>query len=206
VFAGVPLDERADPTDTAYIPRPEWYFMALFEMLKYFPGYLEWVGVVVVPGILVALLVLAPWVSRGHERRALKRPIGMAVMSLVLIAGVGLTFRAYQGTPPTKVVEHGVVLTSQQLRGRQIIEQQGCRSCHVINGEGGPAEGTDQSKKGPALDGISGRLTTADVHTFVEKPKAVNPDATMKPFIPPLSHEDVEAVTQYLLTLEQGSN
>ena len=203
IFFGVPLDERADPTDTTYIPRPEWYFMGLFELLKYFPGALEWVGVALIPGLLVLLLFLAPWLSRGEERRPLKRPLGMVSLSLILLASAGLTLRAYQTTPPTEVVERGVVLTSQQLRGRQIVEQQGCNSCHVINGEGG-YEGEDEAKKGPPLDGIPHRMTAADIHTFMEKPKALNPDALMKPLIPPLTHEGVEAITQYLLTLENG--
>ena len=195
-FVGVPLDARADPTDTAYIPRPEWYFMGLFELLKYFPGALEWVGVVLVPLIVVLLLVFAPWLSRGRERRPLKRPLGMAVMSIVLLGSIGLTVRAYQTTPPTEVEEHGVVLTSQQLRGRQLIQQQGCRSCHLINGEG-------DAKKGPNLDGVALRLIPADIHQFMEKPTAFNPAASMKPVIPPLTHADVDAITQYLLTLPE---
>ena len=196
VLVGVPLDERADPTDTAYIPRPEWYFMGLFELLKYFPGALEWVGVVLVPSLLVVLLLATPWLSRGAERRPLKRPVGMAVLSVVLAGSVFLTVRAYQTTPPSVVEEHGVVLTSQQLRGRQLIQQVGCRSCHFINGDG-------DTEKGPGLDGINQRLTSADVHLFMENPKQFNPEATMKPLIPTLTHEDVEAITQYLLTLDE---
>ena len=37
-FIGVPLEERANPNDANYTPRPEWYFLFLFQMLKYFPG------------------------------------------------------------------------------------------------------------------------------------------------------------------------
>jgi cytochrome c553 len=80
------------------------------------------------------------------------------------------------------------------LRGRQLIGQQGCRSCHVINGQG------DQ-RKGPPLDGIGERMTAADIHFFMERPTALNPAASMKPLVPPLAHEDVEMITQYLLTL-----
>ncbi|MBM2826184.1 MAG: Quinol:cytochrome oxidoreductase [Dehalococcoidia bacterium] len=204
VFVGVPLDERADPTDTSYIPRPEWYFMALFEILKYFPGHLEWVGVALVPGLVVLLIVLVPWLSGGEERRALRRPLGMVTLALILVATTGLTVRAYQATPPSQMVEWGLPLTSQQLRGRQLIQQQGCRSCHVIAAktEWKEGSGTTERVQGPTLDGIRERMTTADIHFFMEKPKAINPEATMKPLIPPLSHEDVEAITQYLLTLE----
>jgi ubiquinol-cytochrome c reductase cytochrome b subunit len=194
VLWGIPSEPRADPTDTAYIPRPEWYFMFLFQLVKYFPGHLEWVGILVVPGILVLVLFLIPFLASGQERRPQKRRLAMGVLS-VIFAGIGaLTLQAYRTTPPSIVVERGVALTSQQLRGRQLIGQQGCRSCHVINGEG------DQ-RKGPPLDGIGERMTAADIHFFMERPTALNPAASMEPLIPPLSHEDVEAITQYLLTL-----
>jgi quinol-cytochrome oxidoreductase complex cytochrome b subunit len=193
VLFGVPMEDRADPTDTAYIPRPEWYFLFLFQLLKYFPGSLEWVGVVVVPGLLLLLLVLAPWLSRGEERRPRKRPLGIAVVAGFIGLSSFLTYQAAATTPPSQVVEHGRVLTSLELRGKQLIDQQGCTSCHVIGGVG--------EKKGPPLDGIGERVTAADIHFFMERPNAVNPGATMKPLIPPLTHEDVEAITQYLLTL-----
>ncbi|HEX2922800.1 MAG TPA: cytochrome b N-terminal domain-containing protein, partial [Chloroflexota bacterium] len=40
VWQGVPLEARADPANTAYVPRPDWYFVFLFQLLKYFPGNL----------------------------------------------------------------------------------------------------------------------------------------------------------------------
>src|SRR3989304_2069565 len=48
-FLGVPTEARADPADTTYTPRPEWYFLFLFQLLKYFPGSLEVIGVMVIP-------------------------------------------------------------------------------------------------------------------------------------------------------------
>jgi ubiquinol-cytochrome c reductase cytochrome b subunit len=204
VLFGVPLDARADPTDTTYVPRPEWYFMALFDMLKFFPGELEWVGAALLPGVLVLVLLFVPVLSRGEERRALRRPVGMATLAVILIALTGFTIRAYATTPPSAVVEHGIILTSQQLRGRQLIEQQGCRSCHVIGGVvevTEPKPGEQEKVKGPRLDGIGTRLAASDIHSFMEQPKRFNPDATMEPVIPPLNHADVEAITQYMLTL-----
>jgi ubiquinol-cytochrome c reductase cytochrome b subunit len=195
VALGVPTEARADPTDTTYIPRPEWYFMFLFQLVKYFPGNLEWVGVLVIPGLFVLLLFALPFLSKSQERRAWKRPLGTG-FAAVAVAGIAvLTVLAYNSTPPSVVVEHGTVLTSQQLRGRQLIVQQGCNSCHVVGGQG--------ARKGPPLDGIGQRLTAGDIHFFMEKPKAFNPAASMMPVIPPLTHEDVEAITQYLLTLDE---
>ena len=140
-------------------------------------------------GILVLLLFLAPFLSSGPERRPQKRRIGLTILGIGAVAMTVLTVQAYLSTPPSVVVEHGVALTSQQLRGKQLIEQEGCRSCHVINGEG-------EQHKGPPLDGISERMTTADIHFFMENPKALNPAASMEALIPPLSHEDVEAITR----------
>ena len=37
-FVGAPLEARANPGDATYTPRPEWYFLFLFQLLKYFPG------------------------------------------------------------------------------------------------------------------------------------------------------------------------
>jgi ubiquinol-cytochrome c reductase cytochrome b subunit len=195
VAFGVPTEARADPTDTTYIPRPEWYFMFLFQLVTYFPGNLEWIGVVVIPGLFVLLLFALPFFSRGPERRAWRRPIGTAVAAVVLVGAGVLTVLAYRSTPPSVVVEDGTVLTSQQLRGKQLIVQQGCMSCHVIGGQG--------ARRGPWLDGIGQRMTAGDIHFFMEKPKAFNPAASMEPVIPPLTHEDVEAITQYLLTLDE---
>src|SRR6267142_711258 len=51
VAFNAPLDALADPTDATYVPRPEWYFMSLFELLKHFPGRLEPVATIVIPGL-----------------------------------------------------------------------------------------------------------------------------------------------------------
>ena len=68
-WKGAPaLEPPADPTSSNYIPRPEWYFLGLFQLLKYFPGKLEVVGALVVPGIAMTLLALLPWIDRGPTR------------------------------------------------------------------------------------------------------------------------------------------
>ena len=65
VAVRVPLEQLADPTDTAYIPRPEWYFLFLFQTLKLFSGPLEVIGSVVLPG----LAMLAPAAGSVHRPR-----------------------------------------------------------------------------------------------------------------------------------------
>jgi ubiquinol-cytochrome c reductase cytochrome b subunit len=193
VLFGTPLEGQADPTNTTYVPRPEWYFLFLFELLKYFPGALEWVGVVVLPGLFFVFLFLLPFLDRGPRRSPRYRPISTAVGALSVLAVGFLTWRAVQTTPPALAENRAERLTSMEVVGRQLVGAQGCASCHVINGQGGAL--------GPSLDGIAQRRGAAYVHSYIESPKSLNPNATMPAFLPPLSHEQVENVTQYLLTL-----
>lgn len=88
----VELGDRADPTDTSFVPRPEWYFAFAFQLLKYFPGALEPVATVFVPVAGVLLFALVPFLDRNPERRARKRPWAVG-LAFLLVAGIGfLTF------------------------------------------------------------------------------------------------------------------
>jgi ubiquinol-cytochrome c reductase cytochrome b subunit len=99
VVAKVPLERLADPTDTAYIPRPEWYFLFLFQILKFFNGPMEVVGSVVLPGVAVLTLFLVPFIDRGPMLRLGKRTFAIAVVLLAAIAWTGLTTAAVVTTP-----------------------------------------------------------------------------------------------------------
>jgi ubiquinol-cytochrome c reductase cytochrome b subunit len=99
VVAKVPLERLADPTDTAYIPRPEWYFLFLFQTLKFFKGPLETVGSVVLPGVAVLTLFLIPFIDRGPMIRLGKRTFAITFVLLAAIAWTGLTTAAVVTTP-----------------------------------------------------------------------------------------------------------
>jgi ubiquinol-cytochrome c reductase cytochrome b subunit len=193
VLFGTPLEGQADPTNTGYVPRPEWYFLFLFELLKYFPGSLEWVGVVVLPGLFFLFLFLLPFLDRGPRRLPRYRPISTAVAVLSVLVVAFLTVRALQTTPPALAENRAERLTASEVVGRQLVAAQGCTSCHVVGGQGGSA--------GPSLDGIATRRGAAYIHSYIESPRTLNPNAAMPAFLPPLTHEQVEDVTQYLLTL-----
>jgi mono/diheme cytochrome c family protein len=98
---GAPLEARANPADTSYTPRPEWYFLFLFQLLKYFRGeLLEVVGVVVIPTLAIILLFLLPFLDRHPKRHFSSRPVVVVVTSLVILAVVFLTVQAYREAPP----------------------------------------------------------------------------------------------------------
>src|SRR5947207_15270330 len=81
----VPLERLADPTDTSYIPRPDWYFLFLFQTLKFFEGPLEIVGSVVLPGLAVTALFLVPFIDRGTVMKLTQRTTAFGVLVLALL-------------------------------------------------------------------------------------------------------------------------
>jgi len=99
-FIGTPLEPPADPADSTYTPKPEWYFLSAFQLLKYFPGKLEVIGVVVLPTIATALLFLLPFLDRGPKRHALSRPVVTGVTILVFIGAAFLTIQSMIENPP----------------------------------------------------------------------------------------------------------
>ena len=61
---GAHLDAPADPSSADYPARPEWYFLSLYQMLKYFPGNREVIGTIVIPSTLLFILILLPLLDR----------------------------------------------------------------------------------------------------------------------------------------------
>jgi ubiquinol-cytochrome c reductase cytochrome b subunit len=91
-----PLDLRADPSDSAFVPRPDWYFLFYFELLKYFPGSLEPVATVAIPLFFFGSLVLLPFIDRGEERRPWRKPITSGAFVVYAVAVVILTILGAQ--------------------------------------------------------------------------------------------------------------
>lgn len=104
---GAPLEEPANPADSTYTPRPEWYFLFLFQLLKYFPGQLEVVGVFVIPTILILLLFALPFLDRKRERHFTKRPIVIGATAFLAVGVVFLTVQSMLEQPPPAQVTPG---------------------------------------------------------------------------------------------------
>jgi len=99
-FVGAPLEARADPSDSSYTPRPEWYFLFLFQLLKYFPGNLEVIGVFVLPTVVVVALFALPLLDRSPRRHFLSRPLVSATALAGTVGVLGLTALAMIEAPP----------------------------------------------------------------------------------------------------------
>src|SRR6202040_1375305 len=93
-FVPPPRAPPPNPADPQYIPRPEWYYLPIFQWLKYWHGAASVVGILVIPLILVAAVIALPFLDRSIERRPWKRPVAMGSYAFVLFVLVGLGLRS----------------------------------------------------------------------------------------------------------------
>ncbi len=94
-----PLGSPADPTDTTVVPRPDWYFLFLFQLLRYFEGKWEVIGTFVIPACLSFILLLLPFLDRNPRRELRHRPLAVSGLLLALGLWGWLTYDAVQQTP-----------------------------------------------------------------------------------------------------------
>lgn len=91
VTIDLPNESVADPTDTSYIPRPEWYFLFLFQFLKYFPGSMEVVAAVLFPAAFIGLLLFLPFLDKNPARHPKKRPLATSSAIVTMVGIIVLT-------------------------------------------------------------------------------------------------------------------
>ena len=151
-WKGAPaLESPADPTASGYTPRPEWYFLGLFQLLKYFPGRLEVVGAIVIPGAVMILLTLLPWLDRAQTRGLRDRKWVLSGLA-VLVAGVTtLTVLGAMDSPAPVTAEWNV----QEQAGLALMSSTTCTSCHSDQGRAAPIDPMRVSKP---RDWVAGHL------------------------------------------------
>lgn len=155
---GAPLGAPADPAEQFSAARPEWYFLFLFQFLKYFPGKTEIIGAIILPTLVLLVIVAMPIIGRwrlGHR-------FNLGFLG-VLLAGVALlTWQAvsadrndaeYQVAKAVsrRDAERAVVLASGGVpitgaltlmredaytQGPRIFSRN-CASCHRFDGHDG---------------------------------------------------------------------
>jgi ubiquinol-cytochrome c reductase cytochrome b subunit len=184
-WSGPPaLEAPADPTDASYIPRPEWYFLALFQLLKYFPGKWEIVGAIVLPSVLGALLALLPWIDRGPERNPRRRPFVMAGALAGLLAVVTLTALGWRDRPADVRGARADAWTLREIGGAVFVERHACARCHSEGGAADPLEAI-AATRGP--EWLAGHI--AD-------PEMIAPGLRQPPT--PIQEREVAAMVAYV--------
>jgi quinol-cytochrome oxidoreductase complex cytochrome b subunit len=74
-----------------YQPRPEWYFLFLYQLTKYFPGRMTFVGAVLLPVLAFSVILLLPLLDRGPATLLRQRKTVAAAGFGLLVIVVVLT-------------------------------------------------------------------------------------------------------------------
>jgi len=196
----VPLGKLADPTDTTFVPRPEWYFLFLFQTLKFFEGPLEVVGTVVLPTLAILVLFLIPFIDRGKAIRVTKRTTAMAALVLAGLGWGSLTLAALRGNPPgaeatAPAVQRWQQLSPEELAGVGYFRSEKCGVCHSLTG--------DPKARGADLTRIPTRKTAAWMIEHFKRPSQMMPGTSM-PAVQ-LSDAQLSALAAFLLKLNPGN-
>ena len=219
-FVPVTLGLEADPTNTRYVPRPEWYYLPMFQWLKYWEGWRTVIGVFIIPVILIGLFFLLPFMDRGLERRPWRRsiPVGGVFIVLIGLVWLGMTSRFDDSRDPTVAAQlaeqnqqedvyfytafhpysasspagdgASTALDATATQGKGIFDSHGCSGCHGQSG-GGAA--------GPALTHISGQYQPAQLTALLKAPTAKMKAGGMVPLT--LNGAEMKSLVSYLTSL-----
>lgn len=176
VFNPVSLGPKANPNDTSFIPVPDWYFLFLYQILKYYPGSSEVFGTVLVPMVASLMLIAVPWLDTNKERHPYRRPLATLGMVLTTFLVIWLTNEAAvqhraeiasaSGQAPLaaglvslpKIPASQIHLVDTSMAGYKIFENT-CAGCHGQSGEGG---------FGPPIYAIGAHWDEAKLFAFVK--------------------------------------
>ncbi|HEY3703610.1 MAG TPA: cytochrome b N-terminal domain-containing protein [Terracidiphilus sp.] len=214
----VTLGPVANPSDSTFLPRPEWYYLPMFEWLKFWEGPGVMVGIVVIPGFLATAFFLMPFLDKSLERRPWRRPIPALAVSMVILGMIYLgvrshvedghgavaaqlarqhadevaynaaPFKPYSADRPAGFLVHASVADPRVARGKGMFLQHGCVGCHGPKGTGSPLA--------PGLVGVTGKFSEQQITALLH-----NPSPNMKAAgMPALSRDEpeVDALIAYL--------
>ncbi len=186
IVLGAEQGPKVDPTTTTYVPRPEWYFFFLFELLRVLkPPWLTPVATIGIPTIAMVLLLLLPFYDRNAERRPERRPIATTAGILTIVA---MTYLTYLGAIAGSPTEIDLEVAAALEPGKEVAAQEGCLACHKLgeNGNDGP---------GPELTEIGAKIPRAAIARSLEVGPGIMPSYSN---LPP---EKQEALTAFLASL-----
>ena len=194
-----PLERLADPTDATYVPRPEWYFLFLFQVLKFFKGAWEPVGSIGFPTLIIGLLFLVPFLDRSRARAVRRRTVAASLVLLAFSGWIALTVAAVRSTPAAASTPSADALalsdlgslSAEEMAGIGYFRQERCRSCHNLT-EGPP-------KPGPTLALQTTRRSAEWMIQHFRNPSQTIPGSNMPPIA--LSLPQLNALSAFLLRL-----
>lgn len=187
-----PLADKANPSDTSFVPVPEWYFLFYYELLKHIHGPFEPLVTWVLPIAFVLIVLFWPLLDWKKTVRApTSRPIGMTLGAVFLLIVFSLLGVSLKNLYAVKRADPGVA------HGKALYTQFGCAGCHRIHGEGGALA--------PDLSSIGDARPDREWHVkHFRDPQSVSPGSIMPKF--PLTEPELNDLTSYMLSLRRTTS
>ncbi len=189
ILVGAPLESQADPNAVGYVPRPEWYFLDMFQLLWYVSGPAEPLIIFLVGTIGFIVFLMLPLIDRNRPRHPRQRPIATVLGVLAVVGVLGLTAQgamAPVASTDTTVQLDAASLTPAQQHGLKVYQVEGCASCHMLAGRGGTA--------GPDLSHVAARLAGPEIQRQILTPRDKMPPYT------DISADDMTSLLDFLST------
>lgn len=195
-----PLTDKANPNDTSFVPLPDWYFLFLYQLLKYPWASGDWVilGIIGFPAVAFGGLFLAPWLDAGKERRPSRRPVATGIMLISLVGLFYLTWAAmdeHNKHSPAAGHAGGGSATAPAAKADPSFKpdklwtaQTSCIGCHGKNMEG---------VIGPNLQKIGSELDASKIEEVIKNGKGAMPPGMFKG-----SDDDRKKLAEYLASLK----
>ena len=219
-FFPADLGPQANPADTQYLPRPDWYFRFLFQWLKYWPGSRAIIGIGVIPAVITLLLVVLPFIDRRPERRPSRRPVATGIFVVILLAIITLGALSYYDDSHNPAVASQLALQAKEseefmrspfkpdvrgelpgasapanpliAQGASIFQAKSCFACHGPGGAG--------TAMAPKLVGISQKYSADQLAYLLQHYSPAMIKGGMPKF--QFSDPDLKALVAYLESLK----
>jgi len=226
-----PLGYPADPTNTQFIPMPDWYFLFLYQLLKYpytSEGF-KVLGTIGIPAIAFGSLLLAPFLDTGKERRFYRRPVASGLMLLSLAAIFYLTYVSWdhyqheletRGITPEHILKHEDVLQGieTEIPGRggggsssaasiPIVEEGHdgyaiYQKATCVNCHGNQLEGVGGVM--PALRGVGDKYSKDEIMSIIQNGTGTMPAQYDDNIGKGLTPEELDTLAEWLAMQKKG--
>lgn len=192
-----PLGYPANPTNSNFIPMPDWYFLFLYQLLKfpYTSEDFKVLGTVGIPTLAFGALLLAPFLDTGKERRFYRRPVASSLMIFSIVSIFYLTYISWdhyqhelvaRGITPEHLLKEEEVMMGKESpppvskpdpadlpivaeddAGYGIYKKATCVACHGDNLKGQAGI--------PALRGIGDQYSAEEIMNIIKNGKGGMP-------------------------------
>jgi len=186
-------ESQANPAVQQTEPRPEWYFLFLFELLRIFKEPWQLIfATIIIPTILMVLLVMWPFIDRGRDRRLSRRPWGVAIGLATPAVLIALTIAGNEA--PGAVAGSNITGNPafDSLPAATVIADNGCTGCHNF-GAGGGTLGPNLSNGAPNPD-------PAAIKAQIE-----NGGGGMPPFKGKIPDQQIDQIVDFIVGLGTGT-